>query len=402
MHKYNRAVRRLLTPTLLCCCLLAAAILAIPAMASAAGIPAVSDADIEQALALSGSNRAQLEDALAQSDGDMLRRNAMRFTVASLPTCDLGSISSAELTGNLDMALAARNDFAWGDDCDLATWAHFVLPPRVSQEPLSDWRRFFLAELGNELDGATTLEEAAVLVNKWCGQRVGFRQTQRRDQGPLATLASGYGRCEEMVIFYVDACRAVGIPARMAYCPYWAVSDNNHAWVEVFGSDGLWHYTGGCEPQDQLDDAWFNGAVKNAPLVCSMAFGIPDTRDETVLEVEETVGARYTRFNSTAFYRDTGLLTVEVPTAAGSEEAHVTVHVFNFGALRQIARVKLDSQGKARITLGLGTFVVSTDAAVDNRQTMVEIRPGEITELYWDSLPQLDEEILLQFPPDAA
>src|SRR5690606_489437 len=157
--------------------------------------------------------------------------------------------------------------------------------------------------------------------------------------------------CEEMVIFYVDACRSVGIPARMAYCPYWAVSDNNHAWVEVFGSDGLWHYTGGCEPKDQLDDAWFNGAVRNAPLVCSMAFGVPDVRDESVLSVEETIGARFTRFNSTGFYRDTGLLAIEVPRVAGENDHHVNVHVFNFGALRQIASVPLDENGKARITL---------------------------------------------------
>src|SRR5690606_30386243 len=129
VHKYNRAVSRHVIPTLLCCCLLAAAMLAIPQPACAAGIPAVSDADIEQALALAGSNRPQLESALEQSTDDMLRRGAMRFVVASLPTCDLGSITATELSGNLDMALAARNDFAWGEDCDLATWAHFVLPP---------------------------------------------------------------------------------------------------------------------------------------------------------------------------------------------------------------------------------------------------------------------------------
>ncbi|MCB1217771.1 transglutaminase domain-containing protein [bacterium] len=393
-------MKRPVSTLLICCCLLGLALTASPAIA--AGIPAVSDAELARALELAGANAPELQSALDASADDGTRRAAMRFTVASLPTCDLGSISAAELTANLDMALSVRTDFPWGSDCDLATWAHFVLPPRVSQEPLSDWRRFFLAELGNELSGATTLDEAAVLVNKWCGQRVGFKQTQRRDQGPLATLASGYGRCEEMVIFYVDACRSVGIPARMAYCPYWAVSDNNHAWVEVLGSDGNWHYTGGCEPRDQLDDAWFNGAVKNAPLICSMAFGVPDTLDDSVLEVDRTVGARYTRFNSTSFYRDTGLLSVEVPTAAGSTNAHVSVHVFNFGALRQIAHVQLDSQGRARIRLGLGSFVITTDAPVETRQTLVEISAGEITELYWDSLPELDSQILLQFPPDAA
>ena len=56
-----------------------------------------------------------------------------------------------------------------------------------------------------------------------------------------------------MVIFFIDACRSVGIPARQAYCPYWAVGDDNHAWAEVLGSDGRWHFTGGCEPAPALD-----------------------------------------------------------------------------------------------------------------------------------------------------
>lgn len=377
---------------LLCC---------LPNPVQAAGIPAVSDADLAAALELAGSNRGELELALASVDQELTARSAMRFVVASLPLCDLGSITAGQLEEHLRLSLEARQRFGWDDDYDLATWAHFVLPPRVSQEPLTDWRGFFNSELGDELENAATLEEAAVLVNKWCGKRVGFKQTQRRDQDPLATLASGYGRCEEMVIFYVDACRSVGIPARMAYCPYWAVSDNNHAWVEVFGSDGRWHYTGGCEPADKLDDAWFNGAVKNAPLICSMAFGVPDIRDDSVLSVEDSIGARYTRFNSTAFYRDTGLLSVEIPTVAGENDYSVTVHVFNYGALRSIAKVPLDTEGQARITLGLGTYVVTTDAPVDVASTQVEIRVGEITALYWDGLPELDSNILLQFPRDA-
>src|SRR5690606_36912714 len=116
----------------------------------------------------------------------------------------------------------------------------------------------------------------ALAVNRWFGERIGFRQTQRRDQGPLATLASGYGRCEELCIIYIAACRSVGVPARMAYCPWRAVSDNNHAWVEVLGSDGAWHFVGAAEPADKLDSAWFEGAARRAPLVVSICFGLPE------------------------------------------------------------------------------------------------------------------------------
>lgn len=77
-------------------------------------------------------------------------------------------------------------------------------------------------------------------------------------------LAKGYASCTGLSIFLVNACRAVGIPARLAGTPSW-VQDrrdspeerfNNHNWVEVW--DGTWSFTGvrewgtraSCSPSD--------------------------------------------------------------------------------------------------------------------------------------------------------
>jgi transglutaminase-like putative cysteine protease len=83
-------------------------------------------------------------------------------------------------------------------------------------------------------------------------------------------IAAGYASCTGLSIFLVAACRAVGIPARVAGTPSWVVggrradvsaaavqqsasgspglghSFNNHNWVEVW-DDGRWSFIGAAE-----------------------------------------------------------------------------------------------------------------------------------------------------------
>jgi hypothetical protein len=377
--------------------------------ALAADIPQVGDTDLEQVIALAGSNRAQLEQALFSCQQKPFTMAAMRFLVASLPSADLGVIQADALTQHVDLAMQARGGFAYAKSYDDATWAHYVLAPRVSQEPLSPWRPYFLEQLRDIVAACATLEEAAVKVNEWCGQHVTYKPTQSRDQGPLVTLKSGYGRCEEEVIFFVCACRSVGIPARQAYCPYWSTGDDNHAWAEVLGSDGRWHYTGGCEPHPVLDDAWFNQSVKNAPLVVSVSFGTPgstETRDgqaavnesgEEILNAQDAPGARYCTLNSTMRYRRTGRLTVEAPGATG--DSRLGIYVFNYGALRLIARAPYKN-GVASITLGPGAYVLSTASATGPRAALFTVEPGVDSRINWDEQAALPPDVLLHFPAD--
>lgn len=375
-------------------------------------IPAISDVELDAAIELAGANRGELEAALDYCLQKPFTMEAMRFLIANLPLADLGSISMQMLIETVELAMEAyfNHDYA---DYDAATWAHYVLPPRNSQEPLSNWRPYFKAELEELVADCATLEKAAIIVNKWCGERVGFKQTQRRDQGPLTTLKSGYGRCEEMVIVYVCACRSVGIPARQASCPWWSWSDNNHAWVEVLGSDGRWHYVGGCEPRDILDDAWYNTAVKRAPIVGSRCFGLPEEMGPEVLRYNDEPGARYCQINSISFYRSTSVLRVELLNAVSamsdpdrsykaddSIDHWLYVYVFNFGALRPIVKVLVDDSCAATIELGAGKYVLSTDLPVAEPMVWAEVTDGEETTIDWLDAPVVPADFILEFPAD--
>jgi hypothetical protein len=82
----------------------------------------------------------------------------------------------------------------------------------------------------------------------------------RPDQAPFETLRRGKATCIGLSVLLVGACRAVGIPARVAGTPAWTSGRGNggtHEWVEIW--DGDWHFMGADEPdQEGLDHAWFN------------------------------------------------------------------------------------------------------------------------------------------------
>jgi hypothetical protein len=78
----------------------------------------------------------------------------------------------------------------------------------------------------------------------------------KADQSSSETMKSGLASCTGLSILLVDACRSVGVPARIAGTPMWVNGRGNHTWVEIW--DGGWHFLGAAEPDAAgLDHAWF-------------------------------------------------------------------------------------------------------------------------------------------------
>ncbi|MBD3368430.1 MAG: hypothetical protein GF405_09720 [Candidatus Eisenbacteria bacterium] len=328
---------------------------------------------VAEAVERAGRNGPTLAHAL--SDAPAGDREALAFILSNMPTVDLARVERAFLLETVALAREARERFPWGATVPEDVYLTYVLPPRVSQEPLEPWRPFLYRELSARLEGTTSMREAALEVNRWCGERVGFQPTQRRDQGVFETLASGYGRCEEMMIVHISALRSVCIPARQAWTPYWAASDNNHAWTELW-VDGAWHYTGACEPRDELDDAWFSGPAGEAALVLSAVFGEP-AAGEDVYRREE----RFALVNSTERYGPTGVLRVSCERAGGPvSDERIAVSLWNFGALRAIAGPRTDEDGTAEIALGDGRYVVSAGDSLGHDWKLVSVTAGDTTD----------------------
>jgi len=85
----------------------------------------------------------------------------------------------------------------------------------------------------------------------------------KADQSPYESIEARLASCTGLSIILIDACRAVGVPARFVGTPLWSDGSGNHSWVEIW--DGDWHFTGAAEPAgDELDRAWFAGKAAAA------------------------------------------------------------------------------------------------------------------------------------------
>ena len=277
------------------------------------------------------------------------------FLLANLPLSDLASMEAKDLLDNVRAAIRAKLKFSWARTVPRDLWRHYVLPHRISQEPFTRWRTRFLKELEPRLQGMG-MSQAALEVNHWCHEQATYTPTDGRDQDPLTTLRAGRGRCEEEMILAIAALRSVGIPARQCYTPYWAHSNDNHAWVEVW-TEGAWSYMGACEPAPALGQAWFTDAARRAMLVVSQAYGTVEQGGEPVLKAE----GRSTSVNSTAVYGPVKTLRVEVVDAKGrpSPRTRVVFSLFNYGGWMPALARDTDDAGIVELGCGRGSWLVS-------------------------------------------
>lgn len=217
----------------------------------------------EQALSNAGTNREQLVLALEQVSE--AQREGMQFLVENMPRRDLESLSSAYLLENVSLAYKAFDEAPWSKSIPREIFLNDVLPYASVNESRDDWRQR-LYDLSLPLvQGCKTAGEAAQALNQKLFPLVKVKySTQRRraDQGPLETMESGMATCTGLSILLVDACRSVGVPARVVGVPTWTTVRGNHTWVEIW--DGDWHFMGAAEPDPNgLDRGWF---VHNASL----------------------------------------------------------------------------------------------------------------------------------------
>ncbi|RPH93087.1 transglutaminase domain-containing protein [candidate division KSB1 bacterium] len=282
----------------------------------------------------------------------------VRFLLGYLPLADFAAtdiLYGGWLWWNAQFAERTRTEFTWGAQVSDEMFRQFVLPHRVTQEPyVHGWRPMFFDELAPRVKNLS-MTEAALEVNHWCHEHATYRPSDSRDQDPLTTIRAGVGRCEEEMILAICALRSVGIPARQCYTPYWAHTDDNHAWVEVW-TDGEWHYFGACEPDVALDRAWFTDAAARTMLVVSTCYGKYKGEEPVLREVGRT-----TLINSTAVYGKTHTVQVKLEDHSGQPIAKqpVVFSLFNYGSILPAISLETDSRGEVGLVCGLGDWFIS-------------------------------------------
>jgi len=191
---------------------------------------------------------------------------AARFLVEHMPPLDKVTLRAAFLTENLDLAMKARAEFAWAKDVPDEIFINDVLPYAVFDEPRDPWRADFMAKAAPLVKDAKTATEAAQILNRDFFKLIKTHyhtERKRTNQSPKESIEQGKATCTGLSIILVDACRAVGIPARAVGTPLWWDKSGNHTWVEIWDED--WHFMGADEYDAKgLNHGWFTDHASRA------------------------------------------------------------------------------------------------------------------------------------------
>jgi len=277
------------------------------------------DKDVEAALVQAKANRAELETALSTTPKE--QRTGIAFLIANMPSKDLTTLKAEFLLKNLDLAYKARATMPWAKPVPEELFLNDVLPYASVTETREAWRQEMMDVCVPIVKDCKTLTEAAQALNAALFNKLKVKystQRNRPDQSPGESMKSGIASCTGLSILLIDACRSVGVPARIVGIPKWVNKPGNHMWVEVW--DGDWHFTGACEhDKNGLDRGWFVGdaALAKKDIVMNAIYASSYKRTATTFPLvwdlrskdvyAENVTERYTRAKVTPIAGQTPL-----------------------------------------------------------------------------------------------
>jgi hypothetical protein len=228
---------------------------------------------VESALTQAGTNRQELVQALERAPE--AQREGLQFLLVNMPLRDLQSLSAEFLLENVSLAYKAMQEAPWAKSIPAEVFLNDVLPYASVSEARDNWRKRLHEICLPLVKDCKSPAEAGQALNRQLFKLLKVKYSRARrapDQGPFETMETGVATCTGLSILLVDACRAVGVPARIAGTPLWNNNSGNHTWVEIW--DGDWHFTGAAEQSPEgLDRGWFVGNASQA---------VKDDRDHAI------------------------------------------------------------------------------------------------------------------------
>ncbi len=156
---------------------------------------------------------------------------------------DINTITADFLIENIELAFNAWKKKPWANSYNFKEFLEYILPYRGSNEPLEHWRKYFFnryLKLENQMKDKSNPVEATIMINSSLMKWFKFDDIYYEhptDQGLKEMLKSKKGRCEDMTNLAIYALRANGVAVVSDFTPFWAVSNNNHAWNAVITRD---------------------------------------------------------------------------------------------------------------------------------------------------------------------
>lgn len=264
------------------------------AMALAFGLCSFTDEGVKSTLIKAGANRAELEKVLAHYQNDELKYKAACFLISNMDAHysltskdidayyqEMDSVFSLPIkhdsiyknayfhastkNGNLKENAEIRWDHQtlkasqliqqideafevwqrpWNKDVSFDAFCKYVLPYRITTEPICDWRKKYydtyyerFKYLLNAQTNYTTKFGLYKELNKWFYGALYYPSTFLPEMPLDLLIKMRIGNCESNGKRNMSQLRAVGIPTAMDYVPMWGNRNMSHSWTVIFVDD---------------------------------------------------------------------------------------------------------------------------------------------------------------------
>ena len=156
---------------------------------------------------------------------------------------DHQTLKAEELIKQIDEAFTMWQQ-PWNKDVSFEMFCNYVLPYRITTEPISDWRKKYFDTyydrfkyLLHAQTNYTTKFGLYKELNKWFYGALYYPSTYLPEMPLDHLIKMRMGNCESNGKRNISQLRAVGIPTTMDYVPMWGNRSMSHSWCVIFVDD---------------------------------------------------------------------------------------------------------------------------------------------------------------------
>lgn len=181
------------------------------------------------------------ESAIKQYiDSLSLMRGEVRYKMDSFGI-DLDEVNEVFLTQNINEAIAAWKTTRWKSTNSFEDFLHWILPYRVANEPILNFRKHFRDKFADSISGAEDISTAVTKINALINSEIQCDDRFNRNpnlQNFMQLEQQKRGSSQEIALYKVYALRSLGIAAAMDYCPFFSDSVNGMFTATAFLPNG--------------------------------------------------------------------------------------------------------------------------------------------------------------------
>ncbi len=152
---------------------------------------------------------------------------------------DAQLISSEMLIENIDYAFKAWREMPWAQHIDFEQFCEYILPYRIYNESLSQWRKYYYEKyswIKDSVGNVSEPEKVCEYINRYLTKN--FATLNSLEDVPALSFLDNdtyqMGLCEHGFSWMIGIMRSLGIPSTIDFTPVYSKRGKAHDWVVVF------------------------------------------------------------------------------------------------------------------------------------------------------------------------